>query len=138
MSPRKVRLMTGLIKGESVTSALDRLNFSAKHAANPVAKLLRSAMANAVHNNKLLPETLTVVSCSVDGGQVLKRFTQRAFGRGAPIRHRTSHITIVLEGSEKLEIGNKESLTTEMEAKPKTKKTPIKKTAVKKSTTKKT
>jgi large subunit ribosomal protein L22 len=71
-------------------------------AANPVLKLLLSAKANAEHNFKLLAENLFVKSIMVDGGPVFKRWTPKAFGRANQIRHRTSHISLVL--SEKTEV----------------------------------
>ena len=107
MSPRKVRLVVGLIRGLDVDKAEVQLNFSVKAAARPVLKLLRSAIANAEHNHKLKHDNLFVKVITVDGGPMLKRWRARAFGRAAPIRKRTSHISIVLsergapEGKEK-------------------------------------
>lgn len=98
MSPRKVRLVVDLIRGKSVAEALTQLRLLKSWAAKPVAKLLQSAVANAKHNHEIKEETLRVARTSVDGGMVIKRFMPRAMGRGVPIRHRTSHITIVLSG----------------------------------------
>jgi large subunit ribosomal protein L22 len=118
MSPRKVRLVIGLIRGMNAAAALTQLQFSTKQAARPVAKLLQSAMANAAHNHEMKPETLMVTQAVVDGGPILYRATPRAMGRSAPIRKRTAHITITLSGE-----------TKEQKAEPKAKKT--KKKAVK-------
>jgi len=96
MSPRKVRLVAGLVRGADVARAEAQLGLLNKAAALPVLKLLRSAIANAEHNNKLEREGLFIKSITVDGGPVLRRWRPRAFGRAAPIRKRTSHITIVL------------------------------------------
>lgn len=96
MSPRKVRLVVDAIRGKSVAEADTLLSFMKKDAAQPVQKLLRSAMANAMHNFQLSKDGLRVKTIMVDGGPVLKRSRPRAFGRAAPIRKRTSHITLVL------------------------------------------
>ncbi|MBI2098921.1 50S ribosomal protein L22 [Candidatus Uhrbacteria bacterium] len=100
MSPRKVRLVADIIRGARASEALLQLQFIRKRAAAPVSKLLKSAMANAENNFKLNPSELFVKKITVDGGPVLKRFRARAFGRAAPIRKRSSHITIVLEEKE--------------------------------------
>lgn len=96
MSPRKVRLVVNTVRGLSVTEAETRLTFLPKLAAKPVLKLLRSAVANAEHNFKLDKKDLYVRHITADGGPTLKRWRARAFGRAAPIRKRTTHITLVL------------------------------------------
>ncbi len=98
MSPRKVRLLIDLVRGLSVDKALNQLQFSKKHAARPVRKLIESAVANAVHNDQIDSSTLVVKIAFVDGGAILYRWMPRAFGRATKIRKRTSHITIILEG----------------------------------------
>lgn len=98
MSPRKARLLIDVIRGLQVDAALTQLAFSGKVAARPVTKLLQSSIANAIHNHQMKPETLVVAKAFVDGGPILYRATPRAMGRSAPIRKRTSHITIVLSG----------------------------------------
>ena len=96
MSPRKVRLVIDAIRGLSVTEADIRLSFIKKGASLPVQKLLRSAMANAEHNFKLMRDHLSVKTITADGGPMLKRSQPRAFGRAFPIRKRTTHISIIL------------------------------------------
>ncbi len=96
MSPRKVRLVVNTVRGLSVAEAETRLTFLPKLAARPVLKLLRSAVANAEHNFKLDRKDLYVRHITADGGPTLKRWRARAFGRAAPIRKRTTHITLVL------------------------------------------
>lgn len=96
MSPRKVRLVVDAVRGMSVTAAETKLTFLPKLAATPVHKLLRSAIANAEHNFHLKPEDLFIKTIVADGGPTLKRSRARAFGRAAPIRKRTTHITLVL------------------------------------------
>ena len=95
MSPRKVRLLADLVRGKAVDDAEVQLNITPKIAKNPLLKLLRSAKANA-EALRMDKGHLYVRSITVDGGPVLKRFRARAFGRAAPIRKRTSHITITL------------------------------------------
>lgn len=96
MSPRKVRLVLGLIRGQSVPAAVRQLEFASQAAARPVLKLLKSAMANAEHNFQLDPSALRVIKITADGGPVLSRWQQKAFGRATPIRKRTSHIHLVI------------------------------------------
>jgi large subunit ribosomal protein L22 len=96
MAPRKVRLVVDLVRGLPVAEAERRLTFLKKDASRPVLKLLQSAIANAEHNFNLDRATLVVKSIAADGGTTLKRFRPRAHGRAAPIRKRTTHITIVL------------------------------------------
>lgn len=94
-SPRKVRLVADVVRGLSVGVALDQLRVSRKAARLPVAKLLHSAVANA-KTRGLDTKALYVKTITVDGGPVLKRARARAFGRSAPIYHRTCHIAVVL------------------------------------------
>lgn len=94
-SPRKVRLVADLVRNLPIAAALDQLRVSRKAARVPLAKLLNSAVANA--GNKGLDKTaLFIKQIMVDGGPVLKRGRARAFGRSAPIYHRTCHISVVL------------------------------------------
>ncbi len=96
MSPRKVRLVVDLIRGMSAKEAQTQLAFMKKAAAEPVLKLLNSAIANAENNFQLDADKLYIQQIVADGGPVLGRWRARAFGRAAPIRKRTSHISIVL------------------------------------------
>jgi len=96
MSPRKVRLSAGLIRGQKVAAALQQLKFSAKWAAKPLIKLLLSAIANAKNNFGLSEDNLYVKTISVDGGRTLKRWLPRAHGRATPLAKRTSHINLIL------------------------------------------
>lgn len=100
ISPRKVRLVSGLIRGLLLKDAEAQLRFLPKRASLPLLKLLKSAAANAEHNFNLEKRGLVVSEIRVDQGPVLKRFRARAFGRAAQILKRTSHITLVLESRE--------------------------------------
>lgn len=101
MSPRKLRLVADLIRRARVDVALEQLRYSSKTAAQPVAKILNSAIANAVHNHNLNKEDLVVKEITVDGGPVMKRMFPRAQGQGFIIRKRMSHINIILESRPK-------------------------------------
>jgi ribosomal protein L22 len=95
-SPRKARLVIDHIRGKSVNEARAILIHTPRAAAEPIHKVLESAVANAEHNHELLPEELRVFQAFVDEGPTIKRFRPRALGRATRIRKRTSHITINL------------------------------------------
>ena len=96
MSPRKVRLVIDLIRGKKVSVAVDQLSFLQKEAARPVLKLLQSAMANAEHNHQLDASTLRIKAITANSGPTLKRYRPRAHGAAAPIRKRTTHLSLTL------------------------------------------
>ena len=98
MGPRKIRLLVDLIRGLKVEDAIVQLENNHKHAARPVLKLLRSAMANAKENYSLKEETLVIKTIFVDDAATLHRWMPKAMGRATPIRKRGSHLTIILEG----------------------------------------
>ena len=95
--PRKARLVVDMVRGKNVNQALLAVRFTKKQAARIVEKVLRAALANAQNNHQVRDvDRLVVAKASVDQGPTLKRIQPRAMGRGFRIRHRTSHITIVL------------------------------------------
>ncbi|KKW18713.1 MAG: 50S ribosomal protein L22 [Parcubacteria group bacterium GW2011_GWB1_50_9] len=96
IAPRKVRLVADMIRGMDVARAETQLLFLTKRASHPLAKLLKSAVANAKNNFRVDESDLIVQRITVDGGPVGKRTRARAFGRAARIRKRTSHVTLVL------------------------------------------
>jgi large subunit ribosomal protein L22 len=96
LSSYKVREVLDLIRGVELSRALELLDHTDRAAAAVVAKLVRSAAANAEHNEGLDPEELFIVSAFADEGTTLKRWRPRARGRATRIRKRTCHITIVL------------------------------------------
>lgn len=98
MSPKKVRLVLGLARGLKASTAEERLAFANKRAALPILKLLRSAIANAMHNHQLRRESLKIKEIRADEGPVEHRWRPRAHGRAFPIRQRSSRVTIVLIG----------------------------------------
>ncbi len=96
-SPRKVRLVTTLVKGQKVEDAKNTLTFLAKRAAKPLVGLLNSAVANAKSNFNIEKDQLFVREFRVDEGVVLKRRRPRARGMAYPINKRTSHVLIQLD-----------------------------------------
>lgn len=96
ISPRKVRFMVDAVKGKPVETAISTLKFMPQKAAAILEKLMRSAASNADQNHGLDVDDMVVKNIIVDQGPTLKRFRERARGRGARILKRTSHITIVL------------------------------------------
>lgn len=100
VSPRKLGVVAGLIRGKRVESALSELSFSKRRIAKDVKKVLQSAIANAENNHQLDVDRLVVAEASVGKGLVMKRFHARARGRGARILKPFSHITIVVRERE--------------------------------------
>ena len=96
MAPRKVRMVVDQIRNKSVEQALEVLQFSTRAAAEPVAKVVRSAVANAENNNGMRADNLVIKYAYVDEGPTLKRIRPRAKGSASRINKRTSHITIVV------------------------------------------
>lgn len=96
ISARKVGLVIDLIRGKKVGEAANILQFSTQNAADPISKVLQSAIANAEHNFDLDVEDLYISEAYVNEGPTLKRFRPRAKGAASPINKRTSHITIVV------------------------------------------
>ncbi|MGV0907244.1 50S ribosomal protein L22 [Mycobacterium novum] len=97
VSASKARRVIDLVRGKSVSEALDILRWAPQQASLPVAKVIASAAANAENNNGLDPSTLVVATVYADEGPTAKRIKPRAQGRAYRIRRRTSHITVVVE-----------------------------------------
>jgi large subunit ribosomal protein L22 len=97
ISASKARRVIDLVRGKSVTEALDILRWAPQAASEPVAKVIASAAANAQNNDGLDPATLVVASVFADEGPTAKRIRPRAQGRAFRIRKRTSHITVIVE-----------------------------------------
>src|SRR2546422_1563878 len=95
-TPRKMRRVVDLIRGQHVEEARRILRFSPLGASRDVEKLLNSAVANAEQSPGIVGENLLVSRAWVDEGPTLKRFRPRAYGRAARIRKRTSHLTVVV------------------------------------------
>ncbi len=96
MSASKARQVLDLIRGEEVQLAAEILNGTEREAARVCAKVLASAVANAVHNDGLNPDDLYVAAAFADEGATMKRWRPRARGRATRINKRTCHITIIV------------------------------------------
>ena len=100
MSPRKDKLVIDLIRGKKVGQAIAILNNVESTVKEPISKVLNSAIANAVNNNKLEADNLYIKEIYANPGQILKRMRPRAKGSGDRILKRTCHVTVVLAEKE--------------------------------------
>jgi large subunit ribosomal protein L22 len=99
-SPRKMRLMTDLIRGKEVNHVLNILRFSSKEASGRLEKLILSALANWQAKNegkRMEDQTLVVKEIFVDSGRMLKRLRPAPQGRGYRVRKRSNHVTVVID-----------------------------------------
>ena len=99
-TPRKARLIADAVRGMPVAEALAFLEFSPRHAALDVAKVIKSAASNAEHNFNLNREDLVVKALMVDEGPTMKRIRPVSRGMAHQYFHRTCHITAVVEDRE--------------------------------------
>ena len=109
-SPRKMRLVTDMVRGMAVNRALDVLKFSSKEASRRVEKLLLSAIANWQAKNegvRLEESNLYVQEVFVDSARMLKRLRPAPQGRGHRIRKRSNHVTIRLASKNVVEANTK-------------------------------
>lgn len=97
ISPRKMRLVTNMVKGMRAVDAMTQLRFVNKKGAPYMARLLASAVANAENNFSLPPETLFIKSVTCNMGQTMKRFFPRARGSAFIIRRKLCAVNLVLE-----------------------------------------
>ena len=99
-SPRKMRLVADMIRGQKVAKALNILKYDSKEASQRLEKLILSAVANWENKNeeaKLEEADLYIKEIKVDGGKMLKRLRPAPQGRGHRIRKRSNHVTIVVD-----------------------------------------
>ena len=96
-TPRKMRRVVDLIRGQHVEEARRILRFAPQAASRTIEKALDSAVANAEQAPGVAAQNLVVERAWVDEGPTLKRWRPRAYGRAARIRRRTSHITLVVK-----------------------------------------
>jgi large subunit ribosomal protein L22 len=100
VSSRKVRLLLDMIRGKKVEEALTMLKFAASPSARMVAKIVKTAAADAENNFHLTPGDLKIVKVYADDAPMLKRFMPRARGRADRVLKRSSHITVVVAEQE--------------------------------------
>ncbi len=96
ISPRKVHILIGAVKGKPVEDGLNILKFMPQKAAYIIEKIIRSAVANADQYPDIDVDSLVIRNIIADQGPTLKRFRARARGRGSRILKRTAHITVIL------------------------------------------
>jgi large subunit ribosomal protein L22 len=99
-STRKARLVVQVIRGRPVEEAAALLRFMPQHAAKDIAKVLKSATANAENNLNLSADDLVVVDARADEGPTIKRWRPRAQGRAFPIHKPVTHITVTVGDGE--------------------------------------
>ena len=114
ISPLKVRRVVDMVRGLDVTEALDILKFAPQGAAEPVAKVVASAAANAENTDDLRIDDLYIAQAFVDEGVSMRRIRPRAKGSASRIMKRGSHITVVVES--KSDAQNKKNDENEKEA----------------------
>ncbi len=102
-SPRKLRLIANSLKGMSPQIALAKLKFAEKAAAELIAKVVKTGIANAKNNFKLDENKLLVKSIEINPGPTLKRGNPVSRGQYHQIKKRTSHISVTLESPDKLD-----------------------------------
>ena len=96
VSPQKIRLLVDMIRGKKVEEALNMLRFSPSPLARVVAKVVKSAAANAENNFQMEPSDLRIVTIYADEAKPMKRFHPISRGRAHPIIKRSSHITVIV------------------------------------------
>ncbi len=100
VSPRKVRPLVDMVRGKKVDEALTILKFTSTPTAQVVAKVIKSAGANAENNFQMSPSDLKIVDIFADKARTLKRYRPRSRGRTSPILKRSSHITVIVAEQE--------------------------------------
>jgi len=100
VSPRKVRLLVDMVRGKNVDDALALLKFTPSPTASIVAKVIKSAAANAENVYQMSSSDLKIVKIFADDAPTMKRYRPRARGRVSPILKRSSHITVIVAEQE--------------------------------------
>jgi len=100
VSPRKVRLLINMVRNKKVDEALTLLRFTPSPTARVVAKVIKSAAANAESVFQMASSDLKIVSIFADEARTLKRYRPRSRGRVSPILKRSSHITVIVAEEE--------------------------------------
>ena len=106
-SPRKMRLVAGLVRGQNVTKAFALLKFEANGGAEKIEKLLLSALSNWQQKNeeaRIEDSNLYIKEIKVDEGKMLKRLRPAPQGRGHRIRKRSNHVTLIIDSRSEEEI----------------------------------
>ena len=102
MSPRKTGVVASLVRGRTVEEALTILEHTPRRSADAVARVIKSAKANAEHNHNFKPDTLRIVEIMVTPGPRLKRFRPASHGRALPFERKSSHISVTVDGEQRV------------------------------------
>ena len=97
IAPRKIRVVMDLIRGKNIGEAFAILKYTPKVGADEIEKVLKSAVANAEHNNDMNVDNLFISAAYVDQGPTLKRIHPRSRGQAFKILKRSSHVTVVVK-----------------------------------------
>ena len=97
IAPRKIRVVMDLIRGKNIGEAFAILKYTPKVGADVIEKVLKSAVANAEHNNDMNVDNLFISAAYVDQGPTLKRIHPRSRGQAFKILKRSSHVTVVVK-----------------------------------------
>jgi len=100
VSASKARLLANMVRGRKVDDALTMLKFTPTPNAKLVAKVIKSAAANAENGFQMSPEDLKIVRIFVDQAPMMKRYRPASRGRASPILKRSSHITVIVAEQE--------------------------------------
>ena len=101
IAPRKVGVVAALVRGRTVADALVILEHTQRNSATAVAKAIKSAAANAEHNDGYKPSSLYIKELTVTAGPRLKRFMPVARGMAHPFQKKTSHIRVIVDGEKR-------------------------------------
>lgn len=102
ISPRKVGEVAAMVRGRSVSDAMTILEHTPRRSAKVVKDAISSAQANATHNHNFKPGTLNIVQISVTAGVRYKRFRPAARGRALPFERKTSNISVIVDGEQRV------------------------------------
>ncbi len=118
MSPRKTGVVANLVRGRSVADALIILENTPRRSADVVARVIKSAEANALHNHNYKPNTLRITEITVTPGPRLKRIRPAARGSALRFQRKSSHIRVKVDGEiREVKKPSKKTVTTKKEAK---------------------
>lgn len=101
ISPRKVGVVASLVRGRTVAEALTILEHTPRRSSDAVARVIKSARANAEHNHNFKPDTLQITTITVTPGPRLKRYKPAAHGRALPFQKKSSHIRVIVDGEQR-------------------------------------
>ncbi|MDX1765837.1 MAG: 50S ribosomal protein L22 [Candidatus Saccharimonadales bacterium] len=109
ISPRKVGIVASLVRNRSVEDALTILDHTPRRAAPTIAKIIESARSNAENNHNIKPDTLVISDINIGPAQSMRRYRPAAHGRANPYKRRSTHITVIVEGQQRVKKAKKKA-----------------------------